>query len=328
MGNITNFPNGVSSFGITLFGGGGGIPTTFGTVYFVDPTNGSNGNDGMSPDAAFATVEFALTQCVSGNDDVICLRGNATHNLAAMLSVTISRVHFVGLDGAWRMYGQGAKVQYASSTGTAANIAAMLNTGVRNSFTNIKFISNATITESIYGVVEAGEYGTYTNCEFYKGTDLDQTGAADLVNNGDSSQFYNCTIGSLADAVAGSSIIRPRMLIQKDIGGTGKVLRDGLMVNCQFWTQAVNTTNVLININGATDVERILTLRGCGFHANKAGAAVPAVAIRLGATLTVGQVVLDPNCFGSNVTKIATGTGVIVSGSAVSSAAGIGVNAA
>jgi hypothetical protein len=53
--NTTNYPNGVTSFGIPVMGGGG-IPATFGNVWFVDPTNGSDGNTGKSTTDAFASI--------------------------------------------------------------------------------------------------------------------------------------------------------------------------------------------------------------------------------------------------------------------------------
>ena len=41
---VTNFPNGVASYGAPIIGGG--MPITAGTVYYVSYANGSDGNDG------------------------------------------------------------------------------------------------------------------------------------------------------------------------------------------------------------------------------------------------------------------------------------------
>lgn len=333
----------MSSMSAPLFVGGvptmgmNGLPTTFGNYFFVDYENGSDGNVGTSMKSPFKTIAKAYSMCVTNNDDVIVLRGHSTAHpatvwssgaaVSGMVSTSINRVHMVGLDGAWRPYGQGARISFAGTSG-ATNIAVLKNTGVRNSFTNIKFDSGATITESIYTAVEAGEYAQYTDCEFYKSTDLDQTGAAELVLNGDSAQFKNCTFGSLADAIGGSSIIRPCVLLTAGLGGAGKVCRDSVFEDCLFWRQCKDTTNVFIRAANATDVERMLLLKHCGFINNKAAANKPAVCIGLGATLTVGEIVLDPLCYASNVTKIATATGVIVTGAAPNNGTGIGVNAA
>jgi hypothetical protein len=196
---LTNFPNGVSSFGLPVIGSGGMIPPGPGKVYFVDFTRGADTGPGTSTSNPWKTIEYAYSQVVSGNDDIIALMGSATHVLSAMLTVAKSRVHFIGMDGTnGRLYGQNAKVSLTATSG-ATNVFTMKNTGVRNSFTNIKFINESTVAEGLYCVGEGGEYALYQNCEFYKSTDLNETTAAELVLNGDSAQFFNCTFGSLAN---------------------------------------------------------------------------------------------------------------------------------
>lgn len=307
--------------------GGGGIPLTFGNYWFVDPVYGSDGYNGQSMQSAFKTLAFALTKVVDNNDDVVLLRGSSTvHTLTSMLTVTKSRTHFVGLDGAWRPYGPGAHVVFAGTSG-ASNIAAMKNTGVRNTFTNIKFDQGSTITQCIYAVAEGGEYTQYTNCEFYMSSNLNTTAAAEFVWNGDSTIMENCTIGSLADPLVGS-IIRPCVLVTKDTTGTGLVCRDGLMRNTRLWRNASATTNAFVYGANAADVERTLTMEHVGFINNGASAFKPAQCVEFAASLTVGQVVVDPTCYASNVTKLSTTTGVIVTGAAPNSGTGIGVNAA
>jgi hypothetical protein len=307
--------------------GGGGVPATGGNYWFVNYGTGSDGNNGKSAVRPFKTISKAYSMATTNNDDVIVLFGSATHVLTSMLTVSKNRVNFVGMDGTFgRMYGQTAKVAIGVTTATT-DIAAMLNTGVRNSFQNIKFISTNTLTEGKYAVVEAGEYAVYSNCEIYLGSQLSVTSAAHLVANGDSAQFIGCTIGSLADALVGT-VIRPAVLLTKEIGGTGKVTRDTLFQDCLLWTQASHTTSALVYAANATDVERMLMFKRCGFVNNLASSATPAQAIAGAATLTVGNIILDPDCFATKCTKVSTTTGVLVAGSAVSSAAGISVNAA
>lgn len=323
----THLPNGLEVMGVPTLGGGG-IPITFGDYYFVDGLNGSDGNTGKAMDEAFQTVAAGYAAMTTNQDDVLLIRGNSSsYNLTAMLTVAKSRCHFVGLDGAARQYGQGVKISSSLSTG-ATNIATMLNTGTRNTFSNIKFLNGNTVTEGIYCVAEGGEYTQYDGCEFYKSTDLDQTGAAEFVWNGDSTQMRRCTIGSLADAIGGSSIRRPTVLLSNGIAGSGKVCRDGLIEDTMFWRQCKDTTNLFMYSANAADVERMLLLKRCGFINSLAAGNKPAVCIGLAATLTVGNIVLDPSCFASNITKIATATGILVTGAVPSSGTGIAVNAA
>ncbi len=72
---LTKFPNGVSSFGIPVLGGIGGIPFT-GNYFFVDPANGSDGAPGEAPDEAKETLGSAHDRCVAGNNDVVVLIGD------------------------------------------------------------------------------------------------------------------------------------------------------------------------------------------------------------------------------------------------------------
>jgi hypothetical protein len=64
MGSITNFPYGLSSFGIPLLNGGmpGADPSVAG-IYFVDGNSGNDGNSGLSWDEAFKTVAKGLLAC-------------------------------------------------------------------------------------------------------------------------------------------------------------------------------------------------------------------------------------------------------------------------
>lgn len=321
---MTTFADGLYQYGGQPVGTG--IPPTPGNIYFVNYGTGTDAGSGKNPTQPWKTLEYAYSQVVTNNDDVICLMGSSTHTLSAMLTISKNRVHLIGIDGTnGRYYGQNAKVSLTATSG-ATNVFTMKNTGVRNSFTNIKFINESTVAQGLYCVGEGGEYAIYTNCEIYKSTDLDETTAAELVLNGDSAQFIGCTIGSLANVLVGD-IIRPCVELTKEIVGTGLVTRDCTFVDCQFWRNLAGTAGVFIRAAASADVERLLQLKNCTFIAANLGS-TPAVCISAGASLTDGWITLDSQCAGFNVTKIATATGILVAGSAVNSGTGIAVNAA
>jgi hypothetical protein len=71
--SVTAFPNGVSSFGVPVFGGGPGVPATTGKYFFVDSTTGSNGNSGLDKDHPFADVATAISATTASKGDVIVL---------------------------------------------------------------------------------------------------------------------------------------------------------------------------------------------------------------------------------------------------------------
>ena len=300
----TDYPNGVSSFGIPLTGN---IPFTMGVAgvgnnYFVDPTNGSDGNDGLSPENAVATVAQAYSYTLTNNHDKVILAANAAHAVTEMLDVSKNRVHFIALDGRSGI-GMGARARVTmGATGVATDLAVMKNTGVGNTFTGLKFDSSSTTAESLYGIIEAGEYAVYNRCELYKSSDLDDAGASELALNGDSAQFLNCTIGSTANETGN---IRANVLCTGGIV-SGKKLRDCYFENCMLLAKADDTDKVFVYGANATDVERSLTFKGCTFFNNPLSAGTPAAAIAFGAAQTQGAVFCDTNCAVVDVTVMGT----------------------
>lgn len=286
---------------------------TFGNVYWVDPTNGSDSYDGKTKDTPFATISKAYATVTSGNHDVIFLSANAAHAQTAMLDITKSRVHFVGLGLRDGSIGLGARARVTMGVTTAAtDIAVMKNTGTGNTFHGIKFDSANTVDESLYAVAEGGEYTIYEGCEFYKSTDLDETAAAEVLNNGDSCQWVNCTFGSTVNIVADNKI-RPNMLLTRETI-TGKVCRDNVIQNCLFLVKAAGTEPVRIYGANATDVERMLLVKNCTFLSNSLGAATPAHAVGFGAAQTQGTVLLQDCASVDHTVMAQAAVGVYVAG--------------
>ena len=96
---ITNFPDGVSSFGVTVTGGGIPAPSLNGRVLFVDGTNGSNGNEGTNKDAPLATITKAESIARSG--DVIAISPGSYNET---VTVNVANLTFVGLGGRGAVY--------------------------------------------------------------------------------------------------------------------------------------------------------------------------------------------------------------------------------
>jgi hypothetical protein len=69
----TAYPTGLSSFGVPVLGSGIAIPVSTGNYWFVSSTTGSNGNDGKTPQTAFATVKYAISMSTVSNGDVIVM---------------------------------------------------------------------------------------------------------------------------------------------------------------------------------------------------------------------------------------------------------------
>jgi len=289
------------------------MPQGLSAVYFVDYGTGSDnrGKRANSPTRPFKTIDKAMDYITTNKNEGIALMGSASHVLTEMLTVSKSRVHMFGFDPGGRAFGQNAKVSLGVTT-AVTDIGTILNTGVRNSFRNIKFINENTVDEGLYCFVEGGEYTVIDHCEIYKSTDLDVTLASELVMNGDSAQVLNSVIGSLANAMSGD-VIRANVRVTAGLAGSGKVARDVVFDNCMFWKKASHVNNRYVYGANATDVERLFLLRRCLFVAGKLSTATPAQCVAFGGTQSEGYCLID-NCSSVANTKLSTTTGVYITG--------------
>lgn len=324
--SFTNFPNGVSSFGVPVTGQ---IPmvlgaTGVGKIWFVDPTNGSNGNKGTTPDKALATLAQAYANASSG--DTIALSTNATHTVTTGIAWTKSRINVIGLDFAGRQVQQGAKVQNASTDTTAYVIKV---TGVRNSFTNIKFIQASTDAAALTVMQEGGEGTLWTNCSFVFGVvdNLDQTTAHEVVAGSDSATYLNCTFG--ADTLLTSAA---RSVFHVDQVTASQEFKSNILENCNFIISSSSSTAAFIRLDAVGDILFTNIFKNCTFVASvdSAGGAALAEVAQTGTGTSKGTLVFANPC-AFNVTDFSTATSgrnaaiQVVGLSATAGTAGVGV---
>jgi len=69
-----------------------------GNVYFVDGFNGDDGNDGLTPAAAFQSIAHALDQCVDDRSDYIYCY-NLWRQDTYPIDVDVNAVHIIGVAG-------------------------------------------------------------------------------------------------------------------------------------------------------------------------------------------------------------------------------------
>ena len=143
----------------------------------------------------FNTIEAAYAEAQTGNNDVIAIDANSTHELATMLTVSKSRVHFIAFDGGGRLTAQGAKVQLSTAGNLLAVEATIKNTGTRNSFRGLKIMNSGTNAASVAGMIDQGE-GTYIERRsIMKFTDLNVATVADFICRADSYTYVDCVFG-------------------------------------------------------------------------------------------------------------------------------------
>lgn len=230
--SLTNFPHGITSVGVPIYGGNR-FASPWATHYFVDGTNGSDDNNGKTPDEAFATIQKAVTTSTGG--DVIYIR---------------PKVYTMGTGFA--RYTEDVTIANtgASSAATAPlankSLIGVTQRGVAGDFlgvrwkyatnTNLNVEAPGTHLENIGFFAEGATYGIYFEGDGATYTKAGHTG----------SSMYNCSV--------------------KGEGGVFANGSDSLqIVKCQFQAKYDgNACGVIITLDG-TNVCRRPVLRGCHF---------------------------------------------------------------
>lgn len=263
--SLTHFPHGISSFGSPV---GGMLPTMGGRIaatgdakhYFVDPANGSDGNNGASPDKAMATVSFAYSKTVDKSGDVIHLLndGNTTGSSVEDATITWSNdnVHLVGhcapvfLSQRSRIVWQGTSV-----------VTPLINvTGNGNSFHNVSVIEE-TSEDGVasVGLQVTGQRNYFNNVAIMSMVNTNTGDEADSsvvkLSGGSENLFEHCYIGvdTSARSAANASI-------ECESAATRNIFRD-----CMFPMFADAATPVFLEATSSSDIDRWLLFDRCIF---------------------------------------------------------------
>lgn len=176
---LTQFPFGVSSFGMPVLGGGGLMTT--GNVFFVDSgaTNTSDGNLGDSPTKPLATLNGALVRATASNGDVIFLMPGHAEDCSAATTQVIDKagLSIVGL-------GIGSNRPTFTFTATAGSFEI---DAASTLVANVRFVAG--ISAVVVGVNVDANYVTLSGCEWNFSTT-----AFDFLTHVDVDTVDNCTI--------------------------------------------------------------------------------------------------------------------------------------
>ena len=95
---LTNFPHGVSSFGMPVLGMGEETMTT-GNVFFVDSgaANASDGNTGAAPTVPCATINGGIGKCTANNGDIVFVMPGHAESITATIALDVAGVWVRGL---------------------------------------------------------------------------------------------------------------------------------------------------------------------------------------------------------------------------------------
>lgn len=179
---LTNYPNGITSFGLPIYGGAGaGAPIFLGNVFFVSSTMGANGNGGTSAAFPYATVVFALTQAVASNGDVIIVMPGHVETISDATTFALSKA---GVS----ILGQGNGNARPTFTLDTANTATIPVSAANIAIDNCIFVANFLSIAALFTLSTARGFKA-TNCVFKETSNVlnflnifKSTGAANTVD--------------------------------------------------------------------------------------------------------------------------------------------------
>lgn len=183
-------------FGMPLYGIQGTLPPFSGNSFWVDETNGSDGNTG-GPQDPLKTLTQALALCTNNNNDVVYLVG--TVHVTATVAWNKSRTHLIGLGPTLDSEAR-ARI---SQTGSTVFSPLVNVTGSECIFQNIgAFHGFPDLTTQICWA-EAGQRNQYYHCAFLGMGNAtggaSQAGSRSLtvggVGGGGENTFERCIIG-------------------------------------------------------------------------------------------------------------------------------------
>ncbi len=261
MGEVTNFPYGLSSFGTVL---PSSIGMQSGATFFVDPVNGNDGNDGGSPVTAFKTLPIAYAACTAAKGDTVYLISNGaasgTARLTSLLTWEKANTHLIGVCAPSQL-SQRARVSDPSAQATTFPELFKLNAaGCR--IENIQFFqNNSTDEDTICFEVGSAAVSCYiANCAISGMGNLTpaaRAGSMTLKLVGAENVFDQCTIG--IDTItrgANSEIV---------IAGTGASgAARNIFRNCYFPTYTSSASHLWVSAAAST-FDRWILFDNCTF---------------------------------------------------------------
>lgn len=196
--SLTNFPNGISSFGVPIIGGAA-MPFT-GTHFFVDFVTGSDNNNGLSVKKAFKTLQKAHDSATAGKNDVIYLIGDGASTGFSYITEQLvwdkNAVHLVGICAPSRVANR-AKIEWLSS---ATRVATMIDFSANGCiWANVHVFHDYATAEANTAIAMTGQRNYFSNCHIAGGGHITGAAHADastMTITGDGENTWeDCTFG-------------------------------------------------------------------------------------------------------------------------------------
>lgn len=284
---------------------GGGVAANLakagGNEWYVDYTNGSNGNSGKRPDNALKTLEAAYESAVANQHDIIYLMAGSSGLQLDTGTTTFtwskSYTHLVGISNG-APFANRARIfhsnldaasiftisasgclfdnfYFSHGNGTATNVTMATISGSRNVFRNVHWAGPQNATE--------GAANAY----------------AGLVITGSENAFLGGTIGSNTTPLAGTA----GTLLSFTGSAARNIFHD---VNFQMYATAAGAQFMDIAANG---MDRYVWFKNCLFHNQINIGSATAITQAFDVPASINGCVIAENCLFIGCTDVADATG-------------------
>lgn len=146
--SLTNFPNGITSFGVPVLPGVGVIPPTTGNVFFVHSGTGANTYAGTTPARPFATIDTAIGYCTANKGDLILVMPGHSESISGVgaIAADVAGISIVGL-------GWGSLRPLITLHTTATTIAV---SAANVTFRNLRIATDVDAVVKVFNITAAG----------------------------------------------------------------------------------------------------------------------------------------------------------------------------
>lgn len=304
---LTSFPNGISSMGVPILGGGGIMSQ--GKSYFVNPRTGQ-GSDGKSVAKAVAALSTVYDKTVADQNDVIYFLGadNTSSGCTDYQSTTFTwskdLVHLIGVN-AGNNISQRSRIAWLSTASSSTDIPLFTISANGCRFENIQWYSGIADANLSFNVNVTGSRNHFINCHFagIGHATNDAAGAYSLCVQGSENLFDGCVIG--IDTIARGTAANSEILLTggATYGGARNVFR-----NCYIITYAEAATHQFI-IKAQNGIDRFCLFDNCVFiNAVQSAATTMTEAIDVTAGSSPNGMIVLKDCAFFGVTDIEAAT--------------------
>jgi len=275
MTNLTKFPNGVSSFGMPILPGAGGLLTT-GSVFFVHSGTGLNSYGGTEPSRPLATIDYAIGLCSANKGDIIfVMPGHAeTVSAAAGIAADVAGISIIGMGNGTNRPTLSFSAAAATFAISAANIT-VANLRVTSTIDEVVKMFHVTAAYVTLDGIEHFETATFQTIQF-----LLTTAAADYLTV-KNCYHYQATAAAAAQlwiqlvGTDNTRIIDNTFILVLQNGATCAAINaTTAVVNCEI------ARNVILQTGGTSQVSAILLVSASTgiVYDNRVAAAVTTLA--------------------------------------------------